>query len=104
MGTLLTKKKWVYFKPYEKERLEMLFKMGLCAQKLIFFSFPAILIGLLKDISLIDILRYSQHTTATIFSLNFKQHVVSALGWSLCIGAISSGWLLEIWSLAPLVL
>lgn len=36
--------------------------MGLCAQKLCyFFSFSAILIGLLKDISFVDILRCSQH-------------------------------------------
>lgn len=37
----------------------MSFKMGLCAQKLssFFFFSPAIMIGLLKDISPIDILR-----------------------------------------------
>lgn len=42
----------------------MSFKMVLCAQKLCFFvfsSFSAILIGLSKDISYIDILRCSQH-------------------------------------------
>lgn len=94
MGTLLTKN-WVYLKPCKKENIEMSFKMGFCTQKLLFFFFfSALLIGLLKDISLIGILRYSQHNNfaATIFSPHFKQHVLSALGWSICVCALSRGW------------
>lgn len=68
-----------------------------------FGLFLAILIGLLKGINLLDIVRNAQprNFAGTIFPPNLKQAVGSALGWSLC--ALSSGWLPEVWNLAPLV-
>lgn len=67
----------------------MSFKMGLCDQKLcaFFFFFFAILIGLLKDISFIDILRCSQNNNLLHNLLSKSVAACSECAWleSLCL-------------------
>lgn len=68
----------------------MSFKMDLCNQKLcflpsFFFSFSVILIGLLKDISFIDILRCSQHNNLLHNHLSKFVAACSECTWLECL-------------------